>query len=810
MKQLKTVTIMLFLSYISLSAVAPNQGPVRTISAVRISAPPKIDGVLEESIWQTLPILDNFWGYYPHNDRPGSRPVKAHVGYDDNALYIGALLYDNSDSITQSLGKRDSGDGVNTDLFAIYLSPYNDRLNGYLFMVAVSGAQTDILISSSGDDDSWNAVWDSETQINAEGWSVEIRIPYSAIRFSDKPVQNWGFNIMRHIKRRNEWSSWSFIDRESSEWYHHMGELQGLENLQPPLRLSFVPYLSGYLENNTENQWGYSYNGGLDMKYGISESYTLDLTLIPDFGHVQSDDRELNLTPYEIQYDEKRQFFIEGTELFQKAGIFYSRRIGNKPVFYDNAENNLSANEKVIRNPAETQLINATKVSGRNQYGLGIGAFNAMTAKTSATIKDTLNGAERKYVTQPFTNYNILVLDQTFRKYSYASLINTNVRRAKYTANVTGTEFRLADKDNRYNLWSQIAVSQKFDADTTFDKGFKNDIYFGKISGNFQYNYQLSVMSDKYDPNDLGYIQQNNSFKHLASVEYNIFKPFGKFLEMYHQLSVSHNSLYAPRHFCGYTLDYSFKTNFTNHWYAQMHAQWQPVEYRDYFEPRVAGRFFRTPPLYHNCGGIQTDTKKPFAIALFGGFNKYYNDPFERFSYWLSLEPQFQFSPKFNLDFELYYNNRYNEIGYVAHEDDESRIYFGRRQVETFETVVDLEYLFTSKMALDFRLRHYWSKADYADYYILLTNGFVEALDDYTENHDINYNAFNIDLVFTWNFAPGSELLLIYKNGINTENDRAHNSFSQNLHDTIASPQVNSLSVKILYYLDYLTLKKRG
>ncbi|HDP68462.1 MAG TPA: hypothetical protein ENN20_08195, partial [Candidatus Marinimicrobia bacterium] len=127
MKQLKTVTVMLFLSYISLSAVAPDQGPVRTISAVRIAAPPKIDGVLEESIWQTLPVLDNFWGYYPHNDRPGSRPVKAHVGYDDNALYIGALLYDNPDSITQSLGKRDSGDGVNTDLFAIYLSPYNDR-----------------------------------------------------------------------------------------------------------------------------------------------------------------------------------------------------------------------------------------------------------------------------------------------------------------------------------------------------------------------------------------------------------------------------------------------------------------------------------------------------------------------------------------------------------------------------------------------------------------------------------------------------------------------------------------------------------
>ncbi len=808
MKRLLTRISLLVSVLLLVSFSAFGQALVKKTPATRISEAPKIDGVLDESIWQSLPVLDNFYGYYPHNDRLGSRPTKAWIGYDDNAVYIAAICYDNPDSIARALGRRDSGDGINTDLFAVHLSPYNDRMNAYFFIIAVSGAQTDILISSNGQDESWNAVWESETKINNDGWSVEIRIPYSAIRFPDEKVQNWGLNVMRHIKRYNEWSTWSFIDRESGEWYTHMGELTGLENLQPPLRLSFVPYLSAYVENNTENQWGYSYNGGMDMKYGINESYTLDLTLIPDFGHVQSDDRELNLSPYEIQYDEKRQFFVEGTELFQKAGIFYSRRVGTKPILYDDVENSLAANEKIVRNPAETQLINATKVSGRNRKGLGIGIFNAMTAKTSATIRDTLTGTERSYITQPFTNYNILVLDQTFRKYSYVSLINTNVRHNSYSANATGTEFRLADKENKYNLWSQLAINQKFDTDTTFDKGFKNYIYFGKVAGNFQYNYQFSVESDKYDPNDLGYLQQNNEFEHWASIEYNIFKPFGKFLELYQQLSFSHSSLYVPRKFCGYNIDYNVNTNFSNQWYAEMHVSWRPVEYRDYFEPRVSGRVFRTPPQYHNCGGFQTDRKKPVSISLFGGLNKPYNDSFNRFSYWIFLEPRFQFSTKFILDFELYYWNSYNEIGYVAHEDDESQVYFGKRTVQTFENEIDLEYIFTSKMALEFRLRHYLSKADYDRYYILLESGYVEPLDSYSENHDISYNAFNIDMAYTWNFAPGSELLVTYKNAIGTENELVSKTFSRNLLDTIESPQVNSLSVKVLYYLDYLRLKR--
>ncbi|MFH1252450.1 MAG: DUF5916 domain-containing protein [bacterium] len=804
MRKILPILVMILLSSLTLA-----QAPVKKVSAIRISEAPKIDGILNESIWQTLPVLDNFYGYYPYNDRLGSHPTEARVAYDDNALYIAAMLYDDPDSITQALGKRDSGDGINTDLFTVHLSPYNDRMNSYFFMIAVSGAQTDILISPNNQDGSWNAVWESSTKINNDGWSVEIRIPYSAIRFSDEKVQDWGFNLMRHIKRYNEWSTWSFINRESGQWYTHMGELTGLENLQPPLRLSFVPYLSGYLENNTTNQWGYSYNGGLDMKYGINESYTLDLTLIPDFGHVQSDDRELNLSPYEIQYDEKRQFFIEGTEMFQKAGIFYSRRVGSKPVFYDNVGDDLAANEKVIDNSTETQLINATKVSGRNRKGLGIGVFNAMTAKSSATIKDTLTGTERSFVTQPFTNYNILVLDQTFRKYSYASVINTNVRRGTYTANVSGTEFRFADKENMYNLWSQLAVNQKFDTDTTFKKGFKNYIYFGKVSGNFQYNYQFSVESDDYDPNDLGYIQQNNKFEHWASIEYNIFKPFGRFLELYQQLSFSHSSLYVPLKFRGYNIDYAINTNFTNNWYAEMHASWRPEEYRDYFESRVNGRVFRTPPLFHNCGGFQTDRKKPVSIELFGGLNRPYNDSYNRFSYWLHFEPRFQFNTNFILETGIYYSNSYNEIGYVDREDDDSRIYFGKRTVQTFETEIDLEYIFTSKMALEFRLRHYLSKADYNRYYNLLESGYVEPLDSYTENHDINYNAFNVDMVFTWNFAPGSELLLIYKNTIDAENEWVDRTFGRNLSDTIDSPQVNSLSVKVLYYLDYLTLKNR-
>ena len=240
------------------------------------------------------------------------------------------------------------------------------------------------------------------------------------------------------------------------------------------------------LKSITLIRLGATYNGGLDLKYGINESFTLDATLVPDFGQVRSDDQVLNLSPYEVKFNENSPFFMEGTELFSKGGIFYSRRIGSKPNGYDNAYDQLDANEVVTSNPSESTLINATKISGRTQSGLGIGIFNAMTRNMHATIKDTLSEDIREVLTGPFTNYNMIVVDQSLKNNSYVSFVNTNVRRNAekddyyYTANVTATDFRIQDRSRQYSISGKAALSQKYYDNADTDLGHMLELRMGK------------------------------------------------------------------------------------------------------------------------------------------------------------------------------------------------------------------------------------------------------------------------------------------------------------------------------------------
>jgi hypothetical protein len=193
------------------------------------------------------------------------------------------------------------------------------------------------------------------------------------------------------------------------------GIWKGVSHIKPPLRLQFSPYFSVYANHYPYNlpdqkNWTGQVNGGLDVKYGINQAFTLDATLIPDFGQVQSDNLVLNLTPFEVKYNEYRNFFTEGTELFSKGNLFYSRRIGGSPIHEYDVYNNLDSNETVIKNPTESKLINATKISGRTQNGLGIGFLNAITKPQYATIENTATKEERQELTDPLTNYNVLFL----------------------------------------------------------------------------------------------------------------------------------------------------------------------------------------------------------------------------------------------------------------------------------------------------------------------------------------------------------------------------------------------------------------
>jgi hypothetical protein len=794
----------------------------KSVMAVRISEPPKIDGYLDDEVWSTAPVAGDFIQYSPYSGRPASFATQVRVLYDDEAVYFAAIMYDpNPDSIFIHLGQRDSGKGLNADKFNIEISTFNDGINGETFSLSASGVQSDSKARQTSpdswgrDDMSWDAVWYSRVRITEEGWVAEIKIPLSTLRFPRIEEQTWGINFWREIRRYREESSWSYVNREVGNNFSHLGEIKGLSNLVPPLRLSLTPYISGYYEKYNGEKPGRSFNGGLDIKYGINESFTFDATLIPDFGQVQSDDQILNLTPYETKFNERRPFFMEGTELFSRGDIFYSRRIGTRPKLYNQAAGQVGEGETLISNPQESALINASKLSGRTKGGLGIGIFNAMTKSMYARIEEISTGGVRHFKTEPFTNFSMLVLDQSLRNNSFVSFSNSNVwRKASrddiyYTANVTATDFRFQNETRKYSVSGKGAISQKYYDESSADLGHSYELSGGKTGGIFRAEYQIKAISDTYDPNDMGYLRRNNEFQNSVTLSYNTHIPFWIIYTTRNSLAFSYNQLYAPRVFTGSAISYNSMFILRNYWSVRLNASYKPGGEDDYYEPRIAGRYYHRPRELSGTFTFDTDKSKIYYFNFRSSLANIWSD-YDQSSFSTKIEQEVKLSTRMVLGLEIDYSKNRNDIGWVAFDQATDDIVFGKRDNTTFTTTIQSEYIFTADSYLTFRLRHYWSRADYdGSYFMLMENGRLSSL-SYSGNPNRNYNAFNIDMVYNWRFAPGSEMTLVWKNAIYASDSLISYDYLVNLRNMFEFPVLNSLSLKILYYLDYQSLKKRG
>lgn len=838
----------------AVTAAAAVPAPKRQLQALRITEAIKLDGDLNEAIWQQAPIATEFIQNRPNPGPREKHPTEVRILYDDANLYIGAIMHDVSqDSIMRELSERDNMG--NTDFFGIFLDTYHDKINGYGFFVTTGGVQADARYSPAGGEDfNWNAVWDSRTALRGTDWVAEVRIPYSAIRFSKAAEQLWGVNFMRQRKRDNQGFFWNEVKPAVDGFVNQWGELQGLKNIQPPLRLSLTPYISSYVNHYPYNEQGTrnsstSFNGGADVKWGINESFTLDATLVPDFGQVQSDNQVLNLSPFEVQFQENRQFFTEGTELFNKGNLFYSRRVGATPIGFGSVGDQLRAGERgpdgqrrpgevVVSNPGVTRLLNATKVSGRTSKGLGVGVFNALSNDVYATVRDSVDGRERDVLTQPFSNYSIMVLDQSLKNNSYVSLINTNVTRwgSTYDANVTGGLFRFADKKNAYAIDGRVVYSRRrgnaFGSEERIDdqNGYKYQIGLNKISGNFTWQLGQGIESDTYNPNDLGILFGNNNISQYLNLSYNKYQPFWKVNNFYSWASLNHSLLYKPTRYQNANVAAGWNTTFTKSFLTTgMNFDANPVTH-DYYEPRQypLGDYYVRVPVNANVGGfLSTDYRKKLAWDLNAGVRWYAQDDrlprARRMGYGWGVSPRYRVSNQLNFRYNLDWNLRENQIGYVnggldTSLPDDARfrdnhpgdVLLGRRRVLTVTNTLSGAYTFNNRMSLTIRTRHYTSTVNYRDF-ARLGKGGEEQLVDYRRNRDNTFNAFNVDAVYSWWFAPGSQVSIVWKNASSSflEANEATPLYFDNLSNTINTPHNNNVSIKILYYLDYLMLKRR-
>lgn len=456
-----------------------------TVTAVRVQRPPDIDGRLDDPAWAEAPAVMELLQVDPDEGRPASESTAVRVVYDDAALYVGARLYDSEPGrVDRRLGRRDAFSfSDQSDLFRVLLDSYHDHRTAFRFEVNPAGVKGDVLFGNDGEfaDQSWDPVWEVATAIDSLGWTVEMRIPFSQLRFSRAPEQVWGVRFVRTILRKNEFALFPFVGKTESGFVSRFAHLIGLRDIPAPRRLEILPYSVArgtYHEpqvagNPFDQRSAYFGGAGLDLKYGVTSNLTLDATVNPDFGQVEADPAFVNLTAFEQFLEERRPFFVEGANIFQFGGtgpfigfggtprFFYSRRIGRSP---EGSAQVPAVGYASI--PDNTTILSAGKLSGKTAGGWSIGVLDALTAAEQATIDSA--GVRSREEVEPFSNYFVGRLKREVGGHTGIGLLATAVNRhldapqldfLRTAAYVGAADFFHRWKSSAYSLTASVGAS---------------------------------------------------------------------------------------------------------------------------------------------------------------------------------------------------------------------------------------------------------------------------------------------------------------------------------------------------------------
>ena len=768
----------------------------KSVSTKKTTENISIDAELNETSWKDAEIATDFVSLEPKNGTPIPEEFKTEVKilYSNDAVYIGAKLYDpNPEKILKELVERDE---IGTsDFFGIFINGYNDGQQEFRFFVTAANGQIDTnFTSAEGEDGSWNAIWESNAKITDFGYVVEMKIPYAALRFPEKDKQTWGLNFFREVRRERQKYTWSPIDNKIGAISQQAGILTGIENIKTPTRLFLIPYSSFYLSGSETQKTKGELKGGLDIKYGINDAFTLDAILVPDFGQTKFDNVVLNLGPFEQQFNENRPFFTEGTDLFSKGNLLYSRRIGQTP----DLNLNIAENESV-ESPGAINLVNALKISGRDKDGLGIGFLNAITEKTMATATNSDDESTRQVEIAPLTNYNVMVFDQRFNQNSSITFINTNVTRngSFRDANVTGLLFDLNNKTNKYNLSGGLKSSSINDVENK--NGYNASLYFAETNGKFRYSLGSEYMSKDFEINDLGINFRTNYYSFSGNTNYRILNPNKTFNTFRINLN-SYFEFYTPTNqiqSSNFNVNLN-STNKKNHFFGGG-INFNPFKNYDYYEPRVADRFFVNPT---NIGGwfyFSSNYNNKFAIDFEPFITHVINE--NRYEAGVNISPRYRFSDKFSLVYGFNYFKQKNDIGFIDFEG--SNIIFARRDRDTYTNSITSKFSISSVMNFNLSVRHYWSLAENNKINNLNEDGSLSPNTTYSGDKNSNFSTWNLDLSYSWWFAPGSQMSILYRNNAGTFDRKIDKDFSSNFSNLFQDNLNHVLSVSVRYFIDY-------
>ncbi len=771
----------------------------KEITIPKVENSPSIDGILDDTAWENAPVAKNFVERKPNNGRPipDSLSTEVKIIYDDLGIYFGAVLKDpQPEKIMKELTERDQVGGF--DFLSIVLNGYNDHQQSLQFLVTAAGVQYDAKITNSKEDPSWNAVWYSAVKINSSNWTAEVFIPFSELRFPKKAIQKWGLNIVREIRRTGTRYNWSPVDNTKGSYSLYDGQINGIENIEAPLRLSFQPYVSSYV-NSYNGLTEIKSNGGMDLKYGINDAFTLDMILVPDFGQTKFDDAVLNLSAFEVQLDDQRPFFTEGTELFTIGGLFYSRRVGGRP----SGKVTPGDNEYIEEIPSSVDLLNAIKVSGRTDDGLGVGFFNAVTERTFAKIRNTQTEDIREEMVEPYSNYNVMVLDQRFGGNSSVSFVTTNTTRGGHfrDANATGVYMDLTNKKNTLKYTLSTEGSWVMQETTKF--GVEGRAGIEKLDGKHRMKANIKFRTKDYDINDLGYSSFTNNIRYIGYYGFRYLQPKGGLNNMLLNFTLMHERRLDPDLYG--MIFFNFNSTFITSEFLRFGGGFEatPFGTNNFYEPRTENRHVKIPSYHDQWLWIGTDYRKKlnvYAIADWYNFNEKGREKFI-----FDLVPGYRASDKLKLRYNGKAEFSNKEEGFVSSSGPE--IIFGKRNRTTFINSMEADYIFNNKMAVNLALRHYYSEVDYEGLYDLKSSGDLAFTGPDNGVYDTTYNSWNMDLRFSWWFAPGSQLSLLYRNAVQSHLEESNRSLVQNYNDLFSQDQHNNISLRVTYYLNFNRMK---
>lgn len=504
--------------------------PERTIRAVRAATPPTLDGVLDDDVWAAAPRSSDFTQRRPDEGEPATEKTTVQFAFDDEALYIAIMCHDSEpDKIVSRLTRRE--DWADRDWVSVNLDPHHDHKTGFYFVVGPSGWQSDgILFDDGNESETWDGVWEAATEITDDGWSVEYRIPYHVLRFSESDEYTWGVYVHREITRKNERAMWILNGSNDNGWTSRFGHLVGIEGISPPRHLEVLPFALGRVSLTQADTGGSRDTDlfgstGVDVRYGLSSSISLNATINPDFGQVEADPAVLNLSVFENFFRERRPFFVEGAAVFSTPGVdiagiggqstlFHSRRIGRRPGRFgipDGAEE--------LDRPDASTILGALKLSGKTGGGMSFGLLEALTAPEYARIRDA-TGVERDHRIESLTNYLVGRVQQDVLKESKIGATVTAMNGQGFApAYVGSVDAQHKWGDGALTLFSRFAASRAGAFDDR-KQGYEGVMYFSKWSGWLGGQLYADATSRDFDVNDVGFMRRSDRVQtggHIAA-----------------------------------------------------------------------------------------------------------------------------------------------------------------------------------------------------------------------------------------------------------------------------------------------------